>query len=263
MNRRGFLASTALHVAAFVFFLVGPRPPEFHFEPAPAIAVDLVPSKAPEPPKLRAPRQEPERTVVPEKAPVTEIQETPELTPDDPEPEPVKPTPVTPTKKSPPPRKLQKVAPRRDEDTGPSLEERLRSRLSENQPTSTSPPSPADAKDTPEDDAPAEPSSAAEVQAVDFPFAWYLNVIRTRATDAWDPPGDRLVVGRTNQVLVHLRIHRDGRVTDVRAQNSGNSALDASAVRAVKAAEPFPPLPEAWEEEVLDVTIRFTAEPGS
>ena len=106
-------------------------------------------------------------------------------------------------------------------------------------------------------------STSAEVDAQDFPFAWYLNVIRTRITDSWDPPGDRLVAGRSNRVLVRMRIHRDGRVSDVQVEGSGNASLDTSAARAVKSAQPFPPLPESWEGDVLDVGIRFTVERGS
>jgi protein TonB len=98
----------------------------------------------------------------------------------------------------------------------------------------------------------------------DFPYAWYLNVVHTRITGSWDTPGERLIAGRTNQVLVSFQLHRDGRVTDLTIEGaSGTPGLDASARRAVLQAQPFPPLPEAYEGDVLVVRVRFTVNGGS
>lgn len=258
MNRRGLLLSAALHTAAFLLVFLGPAPRDFRWEPQDAIAVNLVsPVPLPEPPVARP---EPVRTPdplpppVPDPVPEPEPEPEPEVKPkEDPPPAPA----PAKTKPRKPPRRIQRVAPRRDEDTGPSLAERLFKRLNPEDPAV------APADEAPEAAPAPAASTSAEVDAQDFPFAWYLNVIRTRITDAWDPPGDRLVVGRSNRALVHMRIHRDGRVSDVRVEASGNGSLDASAQRAVKAAQPFPPLPESWEGDVLDVGIRFTVEAGS
>jgi TonB family protein len=108
------------------------------------------------------------------------------------------------------------------------------------------------------------PTASTDVQAEDFPYAWYLNVVRTRITDSWDPPGERLVAGRTNQVLVRFQLHRDGSVTDLMVEGaSGTPGLDASARRAVQQAQPFPPLPENYAGDVLSVGVRFTVNGGS
>ena len=102
------------------------------------------------------------------------------------------------------------------------------------------------------------------MHATDFPYLWYLNLVRTKITDVWDPPGDRMVKGRMNRVLLHFVIHRDGRITDVSVEGgSGTPGLDASARRAVEQARPFPPLPDAYEGESLEVAVRFTVEGGA
>jgi TonB family protein len=149
------------------------------------------------------------------------------------------------------PRTIRRDAPRREE--GPTLEERIRRRLDDVEATEEpAPPAPPAA--------PAGGGSTAEVQATDFPYAWYLNLLRTRITDSWDPPGESLLTGRANKVLIAFRLYRDGRVTDVRVDGaSGTPGLDASARRAVDRAQPFPPLPDTYGGDFLDVAVRFTA----
>jgi protein TonB len=147
------------------------------------------------------------------------------------------------------------MAPRRD-SSEPSLADRLKARLQE---TAAPEESVAVAPEEP----PESPDSSTEIEAADFPFAWYLNVLRNRITDVWDPPADRMVAGGRNWILVRFRIHRDGRVTDIVVEGaSGTPGLDASARRAVQQARPFPVLPDAYEESHLDVGVRFTVAGG-
>ena len=72
-----------------------------------------------------------------------------------------------------------------------------------------------------------------------------------------------MLAGRTRQVLVTFRVHRDGRITDIQVGGaSGTSVLDASARRAVEQAGPYPPLPPEYEGDWLDLGVRFTAAEG-
>ena len=51
---------------------------------------------------------------------------------------------------------------------------------------------------------------------------------------------------------------RDGTVQDVRDEtSSGNEYFDRSAVRAVKSASPFPPLPRGFQDEFLGIHFTF------
>ena len=254
--------SVTLHVLLFVAVLIGPRPPKFEWEPQDAVAVELVQDfDFPEPADLPTPQARPEKPVEPETPPVTETERVPEIIQEpDPEPEPKveEPKPDPPAEKPKPtqPRnKFQRYGHKPKEDDGPSLAERLKGIVDSDQSTSA-PTDPAPTAETPEVLTPATPST--EVQATDFPFAWYLNQVRNKTHDAWDPPGDRMIASRASVVLVRIRIERDGRVTKIDVEPSGNPSLDASVKRAVQAAQPFGILPDAWEEDVLDLGIRFS-----
>jgi TonB family protein len=253
---RGLIWSVSLHAALFLLFLLGPTPDRFDWDRADAVSVDLV-----ELPALEKPEPEPE-PAPPDPAPPEETvqeetvqEEAPEeKTEPPPDPEPVRPPPKP--KPKPPQRVFKRYAPPRQEPE-PSLAERLRKRLDE---AATE----AETAEPPETSA-AQPAtgSTAEVEAVDFPYAWYLNVLRTKITAAWDPPGERMLAGHARQVIVEFRIHRDGRITDVRIGGaSGTPGLDASARRAVDAGGPYPPLPPEFEGEWLDVGVRFTVREG-
>ena len=249
MNR-ALLVSSALHCLGFVLVLTAPTPRGPRWQPPDAIAVNLVASVTPTVAEAASapaetPSAEPEPTVeVPKEAP-------------QPKEAPVKETPKKPAK-VPAPRTLRPNAPKRPPDAGPTLEERIRQRLA-SVPAAGETDEPAPAPARPSSTAGAGSASSADVQAVDFPYAWYLNVLRTRITDAWDPPGESLLTGRSKIVLIAFRVSRDGTVDNVTVSGaSGTPGLDSSARRAVERAQPFPPLPEAYPDATLEVAVRFT-----
>jgi TonB family protein len=241
---RALVLSMSVHAVGLALVMLAPTGRTPRWQPPSSISVDLVASARAK--RVEAPPAPQVEAAEPSVAPATEPKDVVETRAEPPK------------KKEPkrivPPRTIRKDAPRRDE--GPSLEERIRRRLedvgSQDEPSEPAP-------------APAAPSgspagSTAEVQAIDFPFAWYLNVLRTRITDSWDPPGESLLAGRSNRVLVAFRVYRDGRVSDIRVEGSRTPGLDASARRAVERAQPFPPLPDAYPDESLEVSVRFTAQ---
>ncbi len=94
--------------------------------------------------------------------------------------------------------------------------------------------------------------------SVPFPFAWYLGEIQARITDAWDEPGMLSKDSANATAVVLFRIDRQGLVSRIAlATPSGISALDDSALRAVEAANPLPPLPEEFKNAYLDVHLQF------
>jgi len=252
---RGVIASLGLHVAVFAAALLTPHPKPFRWDPETPHVVELVarintppPERPvvpreipkPEPPKAEPPAPEPVKEVKPEE-PKPEVEKAQEPTPVKPKPKP-----------APPPRKFQRVAPKRTDDE-PSLAERLEQRME----SVTTPPEEA-APPAPEPETAASEEATTKAEAQDFPFAWYLRQVQTRVRDAWDTPGEQLLRGGARPVVVAFVIHRDGRVSDVRVEDgSGSPGLDTSALRAVEAARPFPPLPEPYEEDELALTIRF------
>jgi len=95
------------------------------------------------------------------------------------------------------------------------------------------------------------------VDARKFPFSYYLSAIERRVSENWLSAAG----GREGGVscVVYFRLSRNGRVSDLRVETpSGDSYFDRSALRAIKSAEPFPPLPRAFDESWLGIHFTFT-----
>ncbi|MAF26457.1 MAG: TonB family protein [Gemmatimonadota bacterium] len=250
--RFGWVCSVVGHGILLGFVLLGPRPDPFRRDWAEAVPVTLVASfPHMEPPEIA-------RLEVPERASMSPLREKANEAdiPEDTEPAreavtPVRAAPVTPDRR---PRQFQRAA--QDQTQGPSLAERLRQRIA--QPDAPDTAETVDAVEAPE---PMEAvgSPSALVEAADFPFAWYLNLLRTKITDSWNPPGRGLFTGGNAPVVVRLELGRDGSVGSVRVETaSAVPGLDASARDAVTRASPFPALPDSWEGDRLIVRIRFS-----
>jgi protein TonB len=94
-----------------------------------------------------------------------------------------------------------------------------------------------------------------------FPYAWYVSIIQGKISSNWKQPSDRLVSKDALTSRVSFRISRNGSVDAITVRrSSGSTTVDQSATKAVRAAAPFPPLPDDYRENSLDVTIDFTVE---
>ncbi len=63
------------------------------------------------------------------------------------------------------------------------------------------------------------------------------------------------------EAVIVLVIDNDGTVQKTWFEKrSGNSLYDQMALRAIKKAEPLPPLPKEWSEKTLEIGIRFHLE---
>jgi TonB family protein len=88
----------------------------------------------------------------------------------------------------------------------------------------------------------------------DFPFVWYLQQVQNRITTNWNR-----IPGSLGRVQIYFRIQRDGQIDGARVESpSGNGALDDSALRAVRSANPLTPLPESFEGKQLGVRFWFS-----
>lgn len=92
----------------------------------------------------------------------------------------------------------------------------------------------------------------------DFPFTYYLIAVRNKIANQWSPPKGVSSGGAALRSTLYFRILRGGTVTDVAVeQSSGVGFYDQSALRAVQAAMPLPPLPEEFPDEYLGVHFDF------
>ncbi|MBN2029687.1 TonB C-terminal domain-containing protein [bacterium] len=99
-----------------------------------------------------------------------------------------------------------------------------------------------------------------KVSVNDFPFLYYLNMLRYRIQEHWEPPyqdmGENLLIS----AVVSFRVMRNGEIQEiVLDRSSGRFLFDIAAQRAVYAANPLPSLPEAYTSDRLTVHIEFEA----
>jgi len=91
----------------------------------------------------------------------------------------------------------------------------------------------------------------------DFPFLYYLTIVRNKISSNWLPPRTH-GMGDTVLTKLHFVILRTGQVMRVVVEeSSGNSFFDQSALRAVYASDPLPPLPEEFLDAELGVHFSF------
>jgi len=87
-------------------------------------------------------------------------------------------------------------------------------------------------------------------------FGNYVTILQQRVADKWHTTDVDPRIHSLPTAIVTFDLMRDGTVRNVRiAQSSGNQALDYSAQRAIYDANPFPPLPSAFERN--DAVIEF------
>ena len=88
-------------------------------------------------------------------------------------------------------------------------------------------------------------------------FGWYAKLLKDKVTQSWRTSDlDQRI---QNVAVVTFTLRRDGTVSGVRiSQRSGNSALDYSAQRALFDAAPFPPLPQQFSGNSVNIEMRFS-----
>ncbi len=92
----------------------------------------------------------------------------------------------------------------------------------------------------------------------DFRFAFYLAAIRNKIGSQWVPPPGVDAQGRPVRATLYFRIHRDGQVSVARVEGtSGYAFFDQTAMRALLAATPLPPLPAGYTDSYLGVHFGF------
>jgi TonB family protein len=125
------------------------------------------------------------------------------------------------------------------------------------QPAPAAPPeaAPAERRGTAAGSALGTSAFGAVVGALDnpaFTYDYYLERMLALIEAQWTrPPSEQPL-----EAVLHFRIARDGRVTDLEiAQPSGVNAFDLAALRAVANAAPLPPLPGSYASDSLGVNL--------
>jgi len=99
-----------------------------------------------------------------------------------------------------------------------------------------------------------------KIDTKDFPFAYYINLLRFRVKENWrPPPASPAQAGLPKrEAIVSFKIGRNGKFSDIALEKaSGHFLFDQAARRAVHYASPMPPLPNDFYENYLAVHIQF------
>jgi TonB family protein len=95
-------------------------------------------------------------------------------------------------------------------------------------------------------------SQIAGLDNPDFKFGYYINQLLGAIDSQWVRPP----LGNEVKATISFRIQRDGSITEPQvAQSSGYNSFDLAALRAVKNASPFPPLPRQYRNDSLGVNL--------
>jgi colicin import membrane protein len=101
------------------------------------------------------------------------------------------------------------------------------------------------------------PGEGAGGSVAGFEYLLYLNQLQARLKQNWAWAG----TDRNRKAVVRFGILETGEIVDVRiTEASGDPTYDASVERAVRAANPMPPPPEAYRKQFSDVEYTFTPE---
>ncbi len=98
---------------------------------------------------------------------------------------------------------------------------------------------------------PQNPPSIAELNE-------YYNMIWAKIKEAWTIP-ENLFGGMVNlETVIVIIIERDGKIQECWFEKkSGDDLYDQMAMRAIKKAEPLPPIPREFNEKTIEIGIRF------
>ncbi|MFQ5708778.1 MAG: TonB family protein [bacterium] len=92
----------------------------------------------------------------------------------------------------------------------------------------------------------------------EFPFSYYLALLKSRIQANWEPPANVARRQRTMKTIVSFKVQRQGQITRIATEkSSGNYIFDQAAIRAVTLANPLPPLPFDFPEKELGVHFEF------
>lgn len=106
---------------------------------------------------------------------------------------------------------------------------------------------------------PGSEASIGGLEGVDFPYNYYLELVRSKIAGAWRIPNGLVARGQRIEAQITFRIMRDGTVTQgVIEIPSGSAVYDQAGQRAVLEGRPYPPLPPAFAGEFLTVHFQFT-----
>jgi protein TonB len=91
-----------------------------------------------------------------------------------------------------------------------------------------------------------------------FEHRGYMRMLKEKIESIWRYPKDAARLGISGDLYLKFSIKKDGKLGEVELlRTSGYKDFDEAAIKALKDAEPFWPLPADWEKDDLEITGHF------
>ena len=92
----------------------------------------------------------------------------------------------------------------------------------------------------------------------DYKYFGYMQRLKEKIEGIWKYPPEASGRGLYGDLYIKFTIKKDGKLGAVElVRTSGHKGLDDAAIRALKDADPFWPLPTSWEDDGLTITGHF------
>jgi protein TonB len=92
----------------------------------------------------------------------------------------------------------------------------------------------------------------------EFKYYGYMQRLKEKIEGIWRYPSDAAEKGLYGDLYVKFTIKKNGKLGTVElVRTSGHKSLDDAAIKALKDAEPYWPLPEEWGKDGLTITGHF------
>ena len=222
--------SLAIHIAIVVFLNFNPWPMIIKVRPT-AYTVTLMPVSIPEPeiPKTPLPPVPKEEKI----KPVEKVKPVEKPKKDD----------IVEKVKKPPKESMKRLQEALDEIRKKAALDEIRKRVAR--------------KEREEDRSTAIPSAKTSLE-MESKLNEYYSLVWAKIKGAWTIPDNLLKEMVDLETIIVLIIVRNGKIQKFWFEKkSGNALYDQSAMRAIKKAEPLPPIPKEWSDDTLEIGIRF------
>ncbi len=102
------------------------------------------------------------------------------------------------------------------------------------------------------------PGKGLSLDMSEFRHRGYMRILQERIERIWNYPEEAARLGISGDLYMTFSIKRDGSLGEIEiVRTSGHRSLDEAAMKALKDAAPFWPLPDDWEGESLDIRGHF------
>ncbi len=103
-----------------------------------------------------------------------------------------------------------------------------------------------------------KPDSSITFSTKEYQYQGYMQRLKEKIEGIWKYPADAAAKGIYGDLYIRFTIKKDGRLGAVDLiRTSGYKSLDDAAIRALRDAEPYWPLPDEWGRDGLTITGHF------